>query len=134
MQIRSNPINCFRGSRGKKLLTAKEANVAKNIKTQRRRQRLLPPLARSSKYDRSNSLPETLSKISAIVPDVATVRTQVAAVASQIALVTTDVAALVAGSPIVSMAKVAPITAHIAPVGTAIDSVVPKVAAVAGPI
>lgn len=42
------------------------------------------------------------------MPNVTAVGTQVAAIASQIALVTTDVAAFVAGSPIVSMAKVAP--------------------------
>ena len=106
---------------------------------------MLPPLVRFSKYDRSNSLPEAPSKISAVMPDVATVGTQVAVVASQIALVTTDVAALVAGSPIVSMAhvapelmpvasNVAPITAHIAPVGTAIEPVVPEVTPVAGPV
>jgi hypothetical protein len=79
------------------------------------------------------------------VPDVATVETQVAAVASQIVLVTSDVAAFVAGSPIVATAKVAPelmpvtanvasITADVAPVGTAIDSVMPKVTPVAGPV
>ena len=78
------------------------------VRRQRRRQWLLPPLARSWRYDRSNSLPETVSKISAVVPDVATVGTQVAAVTSQIAFIAADIAAFVTGRPIISMSKVAP--------------------------
>lgn len=126
-------------------VTKKLAVVREHLRMQKRRQWLLPPLVLASKYDRSNSLPEAPSKISAIVPDVATVGTQVATVASQIALVTSDVAAFVAGGPVIPMAQVtpeltpvasnvAPITAHVAPVGTAIDSVVPKIPPVAGPV
>ena len=71
---------------------------------QRRRQWLLPPLARASKDDRSNSLPEAVSKISAVVPDVATVGAEVAPVTSQIAFIATDVASFVACRPIISVA------------------------------
>jgi hypothetical protein len=75
---------------------------------QRRRQWLLPPVAPLFEYDRSNSLSETSSKISAIVPYVATVGTPVAAAASQIAFIAANVATFVTGSPVIPMAKVAP--------------------------
>jgi hypothetical protein len=100
------PRKAFNRKGREETRTAEE--IVREIRTQRRRQWLLPPLARSSKDDRSNSLPETVSKISAVVPDVAAVGAQVAAVASQIAPVMTDVAALVACSPVISVAKIAP--------------------------